>query len=121
MALDPDVGEPNWLLGQFLWRDLKRADEGAQFMARSAELVEADRFVPRSPLEWVQLAQALARLQRTKELRSLSGAVRSLPTQAISRSALAEIAKLMEGAGLLDERDALMALGRQIPYGASTM
>lgn len=114
LAADPRVGQARWLLGTFLWSRLKQTDEATRLMADSLEGEERDRYVPASPLEWVQVAQALRWQQRASKLRTLAdllGQPGIMPEGPLSASACLEIAKMMEDAGLLTERDQLLRLG----------
>ncbi len=112
LVADPGMGEAIWSLGRFLWNDLKQADEGSRLMADSADVAAGKRFVPRSPLEWLQLAQALARQQRTDKLRAMVDSLQqSLPSDQLGTKACVEIAKAMEDVGLFRERDQVLQLG----------
>jgi len=122
LASDPSIGESRWLLGQFLWRYLKQPDEGTRLMADAIEGDAINRYLASSPLEWVQLAQALGRQHRNDKLRALVAPLRALPNGPGPASACLEIAKLLEDAGLVAERDQVLRLGiARNPSLASTV
>jgi tetratricopeptide (TPR) repeat protein len=111
LAAAPAMGKAIWSLGRFLWSVRGQVEEGSRMMTKSIEVAQYDRFWPESPLEWLQLAEALAKQHRTDLLRGLLTSLRGLPTDPLSAKACVEIAKVMEDFGLLAERDQLLQLG----------
>jgi tetratricopeptide (TPR) repeat protein len=122
-ALDaaPGMGKSIWSLGRFLWSVRGQVEEGSRLMTQSIEVATYDRFWPESPLEWLQLAEALAKQHRTDLLRGLLTSLRLLATDPMSAKACVEIAKVMEDSGLIAERDDLvqLAINRNASLGVT--
>jgi O-antigen ligase/tetratricopeptide (TPR) repeat protein len=113
VALDPTVGEPQWALGQFTRDYLKSPQESARLMAQSYDPKSIDTFWPRNSHEWRLLAQACAQAGETEKLRGLVKPVRDFPKYDSPTEALVGIAGYMELAGLVAERDQVLALARE--------
>jgi hypothetical protein len=112
VAAAPGMGEALWSLGRFLWTERNQADEGSRLMVSSQEVAPYDRFWPPAPLEFLQLAQALARQQKNGELHALADTLqRALPNDPLAAKACVEIAKVMEDVGLIPERNQVLQLG----------
>jgi O-antigen ligase len=121
LAAAPRMGESLWSLGRFLWSERKQAREGSRLMVESTEVSEYDRFLPQSPLEILQLAQALAAQGRRDKLAAMADALQSgLPNDAATAEAWVEIARVMENLGLLVERDKVLRFAQAMNLPAAT-
>jgi len=82
-------------------------------MAQSYDPKSIDTFWPRNSHEWRLLAQACAQAGETEKLRGLVKPVRDFPKYDSPTEALVGIAGYMELAGLVAERDQVLALARE--------
>jgi tetratricopeptide (TPR) repeat protein len=112
LADAPDMGEPMWSLGRFLWSERKQDEEGSRLMVQSTDESAGDfRYLPPSPLEWLQLAEALKRQLNRDRMRAMVSSLRLLPKDSLAAKACLRIARVMEDVGLTQERDQLLKLG----------
>lgn len=111
LRLDESIGDVRWQLGVFTWRTLQLPKQGAELLAGAVTGRCARRL--RGALEVQQLAQAWALLGDRERLRTIVQHVKDLPKEDRPAAAHLAVARALEAAGLVAERDQVLAIGEE--------
>lgn len=104
---NPNVGESWWYYGSLVWLDMQQEDEGTKAIVQA---VKAKSKPPVTTVQGLTQAARAARIQKDAEaLRWVMERLQSPDISGGTVSFYVDIARSMEGVGLIEERDKILA------------